>query len=417
MDIAEIQLEVAKYLEPRDLYICTRVSREFYSVFNRELYRHVVLRSTASRGFPLHGSRYQLAASLYKHRFFIRSLSLYLQAVQIDRLLYDLENYARMFDFPAVGYNANATMAKVTDKALMGCHTRLFPNVHSMSLYVYAPQEPQLSWLVHCPNLRNLSLFVPPEAALQREITIPPIAHVLTLAEILALPLWSTTLNYLRISGSTMDYVLQTEILHHCHAGNVTELSVCPDYTTARIFKTHAEFRHSLISLNVAERTVHSWSLQSILRTFAGLERLSVSDLSVYGAMELWTWQTDMPPEVPNADWACTRLRSLHIDDLMWSSKVDVNTNFMKQFARLKDLESLEIVTMSCDDRSVSVLHRYSVSTPWNVDPCDKVLPWMRDIWPKLRTYKSGGWDRRDLALRRRQLAKINKVLKQNAAE
>ena len=393
MNLGEIQLEVAKHLHTPALLACVLVSKYWNSIFIPELYRNIEFSHSPQWGFPRHGTLPELAASLYRFRIHIRSLRLELLAVQIDRLLSSIENSSPSKDGTIPEPLTASTPAKILKTPL----TPLFQELKTLTLNIYDPQGAELTWVAHCPHLQSLHLVVPTLGRFRRTV---PQAGIVPLSNILALPLWSTTLKHLQISGGTLADELEAQILRQCTA--LRELAICPQQTGMRAFETLAGFFQSLRHLDMTERTVYPWVLQPILGSFTGLEKLSLSKFSVYGVLGVVPWPGE-PSDAFPTKWACTRLKFLHISNLMWCSAPDMNTSLLTQLARLEELETLEIMTMGCDDRSIAVSHHFPIETPWNLDPCEAPLPWMTEMWPRMTRYKSGGWNKRDVEFRKRK--------------
>lgn len=212
---------------------------------------------------------------------------------------------------------------------------------------------------------------------------------ILQLSTLLVLPLWSTTLSHLRISSDEIDDDgLQLQILSHCTAV-LTELALSLRPLGLMTFEALERFCHTLLHLNlVGCSNMQPWMLQAVLRSFTKLEKLSVSTFSVPEVMGVAYWEE-------GASWACTRLKCLHINFLDWGSETEANTDLMRQWARLRELESLFIMSMrkiGPEDRSMAVVHDFPLVTPWNKTPCKKPLAWMTKMWPRLTKYESGGW-------------------------
>lgn len=396
MDLGEIQLEVAKHLQTPSLLACVLVSKYWNSIFIPELYRHLEFIHSSQWVFPRQGTLPDLATSLYRFRFHIRSLRLELLALQIDRLLCNIET-------PLPSSTEGTILEPLTtgtsrEGILKIPPLPLFPHLKTLALNIYDSKGAELTWVAHCPQLRSLHLIVPTMGKSRKTV---PQSKIVPLSNILALPLWSTTLDHLQISGGTMDHGLEAQILNHCTA--LRALVISPQQSGQQVLENLAGLFKSLRHLELSERIVYPWVLQPILGSFAGLERLFLSKFSVYGVFGVVPWPGE-PSDAFSTEWACTRLKFLHIDNLMWCSTADTNTGLLAQWARLEELETLEIMTMGCDDRSVAVLHHFPIETPWNLDPCEVPLPWMKEMWPRLTRYKSGGWNKRDLETQKRAI-------------
>ncbi|GJJ74167.1 hypothetical protein EMPS_06525 [Entomortierella parvispora] len=390
MNFDEVQLEVAKYLDPSSLIVCGLVCKDWYSAFIPQLYHHIEFIHSPQSKFPRSGTLQQLAASLYRFRFHIFTLRLELLAAHIDRLLFNIEICSQYDNHAALAPSTTTATATTTTTETF---TPFFPHLHSLTLSIYDSEGAELSWIPHCPQLQSLRLVVPSVGKNRRTF---PQATILSLPELFALPLWSTTLTHLQFSGGTLDDELEAQILSQCTA--LTNLAICPQQTSAKSFKSLVAkgVSQSLCHLDMTERTVYAWVLQPILGSFMGLQSLSLSKVSVYGVMGVVPWPGEVS-DVLETEWACTRLKFLSISHLVWCTSPEVNTKLLVQWEGLKELEALEILAMSCDDHSTTVLHDFPTKTAWNLDACDKPLPWMTEIWPRLLRYKSDGWETRVL--------------------
>ncbi|GJJ74169.1 hypothetical protein EMPS_06527 [Entomortierella parvispora] len=380
MEVAEIQIQVAKYLRLPDLFSCTLVSRNFYSVFNRELYRNLTFTHSSSKTSPNRWYHPQLASSIYLHRAHIRSLRLHLLASQLDRLLCEIEGCAPK-DADKKGKKPQRTTSK----------TILFPDLESISLTVFDDRSPQLNWLVHCPRLQSLNLLNAPDSWRKEDVD-PLISPITSMFDILALPFWTTTLTHLRISHGALSSVLESQILHQCSV--LTDLTVLPVDTTTPVLQ---DFKASLRNLDVSEKKAHAWVIQPVLGTFTKLETVIISEFPVLNLMSV-PWYREAEIKDGGVKWSCLGLKRLHIKILEWNSQADKNRHLMVQLAELTELEFLEIETMRCDRGGTIVAHNYSWKEDpckWNDDPCDEPLPWMNAMWPKFKGYKSGGWESR----------------------
>jgi len=296
--------------------------------------------------------------------------------IQIEQLLSQLENCSQAKDSETLEPSTIVATTTTTfeEETRRELQTPLFPNMETLYLHVYDDQGTELIWLTHCPSLRSLHLFVPTRGCFDRTV---PTKAALPLSGFLALPIWSTTLTRLKISSGAVDYTLEIPTIG-AQESNVRVLH---------------EFKQSLHRLNMTKRAAFIWVMQTVLGSAVGLEMLSISmfevsrpamgvdlarEMSSFGAVE--------------RKWACTRLKSLRITCLEWCSNPDVNTDLLTQWARLKELEYLDIMLMSCKSGSTNLLNSFPIETPWNLEPCEEPLPWMTEMWPKLTRCKSGGW-------------------------
>ena len=388
MNVPEVRLEVAKYLPPPALSACTLVCKDWHSSFIPILYRNLAFFHSHPVGFPRNGKISQLAASFYSFGIHICSLSLNLIDVHMDQLLTETVNCVQLKDKASLE-PTTTTIVPTTTTRRRQPQTPLFPNMVSLTLVIYDPEGVDLAWLAHCPRLQSLRLSITTQSWFRkmasRKALIP-------LSEILALPLWSTTLTHLRISSDELDDDgLELQILTSCPV--LTELALSLRPLGLVTFQAVARFCHSLSHLNLMGcSNMKPWMLQAILGSFTELEKLSLSTFSVHDVMGVLYWSEETPSDL---SWACTRLRCLHINFLEWWSEAEANTNLLRQLARLKELDSLYIMHMrkiGGEDRSTVVLHHFPMVTPWNETARDRPLAWMTKMWPRLTKYESGGW-------------------------
>ena len=399
MNIIEIQLEVSKYLSRSELAVCVLVSKEWFTSFIVMVYRVVHLRKGQRGCQPQDLS--QLSATLYRYRSHIESLTLGLGRTQAMELLTLTDAWLQSEDEGTMNleFSTKATISSTSPAVATTTTTAsgtipakfLFPKVETLVLNVYCPMNEQLQWVAHCPHVQSLHLVGvkvprPPSNSPLLRAAIPEL-------DLSTLRRCSNNLTQLSFSGGFLEDVHLAQMLEQCP--HLTDVSLSGSQLGTRTFEALKPLFPKLLSLNLeGYRDVEPRKLQNIWNSCPALLSFACPALEVetlFGNIFFFPQTNTVNPA---STWACTGLKRLSIVRIEWSRIQEPNTRVLEQWSRLKELEFLQLTHMRGIGRAQAVQDSFPVKLCWTSNRFNAKPPGcMLEVWPKLKSYQSSGWE------------------------